>query len=1008
MTEKKSWLEEWMADTASAVIDLSAPDGQLLPEILEEAELSLSKIIKTIGAPTDDDAHDQSYRRVHFILGFCKILGLEKPAHVLSMADYLLDIGRNDGDYSRGSMDYVIKLSLNTSLDILRELGGQGVCDTDTSEIIEECLRYIRPIIEQENNKISQRQIPLEKAPELISHKDEMVNKEKLEEPHGVFSKKKDDQIPHILIASHEDHEEVLILNSEQSALLNDFCSEVEENLENISQRLIDLESAGGGSDIINDLFRSIHTVKGSARLLGVRKMEVLAHEMETLLGDLRNNVRSVDEQAIDLLIAGNGALTEMVREVSERGPLTTPIVHILQSLQSLKAGSLHVIADDSNNEPLSKPAAPAPQAQKVSQPAQAIINEETLRVPTSKLDDVLNTASEVFVTRIRLQSDIIALNQAVGELQSVLQSSSIAVETERSKILHTASDQFEKLFSSLSVSSASPDVSRVRMQIRELLEAAQSQNEKLFAPVELKLLIKKVDLLRKQLQKDVGNLEGLSSRLQSGAMNFRMVPVSQLFNRFPPLVRDMARQVGKRVRLEVEGNTTELDKVLIGQLVDPLIHIMRNSLDHGLEAPEERRACGKDEIGCIRLSAYYEGSYVVIEISDDGRGVNTEKVLKRAVESGLITNDRIQYMSAHEIMNLIFEPGFSTASVVSELSGRGVGMDVVKSAVQQMQGSLVVDSTPGKGTLIRIKMPLTLAVVGVVLVEERGYQFAVPVLNIVEVLSVPRGDIRVVSGAMVMNFRGRTLPVSALSGIMNFESSTFFEAELSVVVITDGEREIGIMVDRLMGRHDVLIKQFGRLVSKLPYLMGCTILSDSRLVAVLNVWEIIHNGVRKVINTNEIEHSDLYVARRQHSILVVDDSAIQRNRIATGLVRSGYRAMTAEDGLDALNKIRQHSISACCVDVFMPIIDGLEFAERLKEGTDTADIPVYMMSSRAIDQHYDHQRLKPLGVLGFFNKPFDVELLINSLDQVLLDNIDMGRSAEALSENRLLEGSPT
>jgi two-component system chemotaxis sensor kinase CheA len=1008
MTEKKSWLEEWMADTASAVIDLSAPDGQLLPELLEEAELSLSKIIKTIGAPTDDDAHDQSYRRVHFILGFCKILGLEKPAHVLSMADYLLDIGRNDGDYSRGSMDYVIKLSLNTSLDILRELGGQGVCDTDTSEIIEECLRYIRPIIEQENNKISQRQIPLEKAPELISHKDEMVNKEKLEEPHGVFSKKKDDQIPHILIASHEDHEEVLILNSEQSALLNDFCSEVEENLENISQRLIDLESAGGGSDIINDLFRSIHTVKGSARLLGVRKMEVLAHEMETLLGDLRNNVRSVDEQAIDLLIAGNGALTEMVREVSERGPLTTPIVHILQSLQSLKAGSLHVIADDSNNEPLSKPAAPAPQAQKVSQPAQAIINEETLRVPTSKLDDVLNTASEVFVTRIRLQSDIIALNQAVGELQSVLQSSSIAVETERSKILHTASDQFEKLFSSLSVSSASPDVSRVRMQIRELLEAAQSQNEKLFAPVELKLLIKKVDLLRKQLQKDVGNLEGLSSRLQSGAMNFRMVPVSQLFNRFPPLVRDMARQVGKRVRLEVEGNTTELDKVLIGQLVDPLIHIMRNSLDHGLEAPEERRACGKDEIGCIRLSAYYEGSYVVIEISDDGRGVNTEKVLKRAVESGLITNDRIQHMSAHEIMNLIFEPGFSTASVVSELSGRGVGMDVVKSAVQQMQGSLVVDSTPGKGTLIRIKMPLTLAVVGVVLVEERGYQFAVPVLNIVEVLSVPRGDIRVVSGAMVMNFRGRTLPVSALSGIMNFESSTFFEAELSVVVITDGEREIGIMVDRLMGRHDVLIKQFGRLVSKLPYLMGCTILSDSRLVAVLNVWEIIHNGVRKVINTNEIEHSDLYVARRQHSILVVDDSAIQRNRIATGLVRSGYRAMTAEDGLDALNKIRQHSISACCVDVFMPIIDGLEFAERLKEGTDTADIPVYMMSSRAIDQHYDHQRLKPLGVLGFFNKPFDVELLINSLDQVLLDNIDMGRSAEALSENRLLEGSPT
>ena len=1003
MAQDRTWLEVWEADKSSLSIALSPSDHAILRDFLVLAEQDLNKILKTIGVPTDDrDVHDRIYRNVHYILGFCKIMGLIKAAHVLTHADYLLDLGRKDGNFTRNSIDYVIKLSINTCLKIFYDITQSEICSLDTSEIIEECARYIIPLIDIENKPTLERQDIIYDATPVKQTINATESEAAAIVPDAAKSKTNS-----IISEKIEDFDEDLILSEEQFPLVGDFCSEVRENLQRIDTRLIDLEEAGEGQEIVNDLFRAVHTVKGNARLLAIRKIEMLAHEMESLLGDLRNNERKVDETIIDILMAGNKALIQMTDQVSEHKSLSIPIAHLIQSIQALRQGdALPPLLGKSPEIKIQKKEKEVGEAQNII-PATAVA-EETLRVPTSKLDDVLNTASEVFVTRIRLQSDISALTEAVGDLQSLLHSGRFAEITEGSERLQLAAARLEKdLSQNIQAKDLNESQSQLRYRLKEIQEAILQSTGEAISPAELKLMVQKVDLLRKQLQKDVVSLEGLSSRLQSGAMNFRMVPVSQLFSRFPPLVRDMARQVGKRVKLVVEGNSTELDKVLIGQLVDPLIHIMRNALDHGLETPQDRQALGKPEIGSIRLAAYYEGSYVVIEVADDGRGVNIQKVISRAIESGLITSDRAAHMTPNEIMSLIFEPGFSTASVVSELSGRGVGMDVVKTAVQQMQGSLSVDSNLGQGTLIRIKMPLTLAVVGIVLVEEHGYQFAIPVLNVVEVLSVPRSEFRSVSGAMVMNFRGKTLPISALSAIMGFPSSAFFEEEISVVVISDGEREIGLMVDKLMGRHDVLIKQFGRLVSKLPFLMGCTILSDSRLVSVLNVWEIVRNGARSIAKPAEIDQSDRFISRRKYTILVVDDSAIQRNRIAAALVRAGYRAITAEDGFDALSKVRARRFAACCVDVFMPLIDGLEFVERLKDASDTQDIPVYMMSGRSVDQHYDRQRLDRLGVLDFFHKPFDIEILIKSLDGVLLGDVEGSIEIPISEQIVIAEGRP-
>jgi two-component system, chemotaxis family, sensor kinase CheA len=966
MTESHAWPFDRDACAAPASVNLSGADLQLFRDFVAEAEPALQHISAITGAPSiEAEELDRAFKKLHFILGFSRVWGLAKVVEALRPAEFAFDACRNDRNFERGSMDYVIRLSIGAVIPMLARLAENGVCETDVSESVEECARYIEALKAVESRALEERaRIDAEKARGLpLSQPAEA----------GLGGEE----------ATFEDFTEKPTPSAEQSPLTNEFCAEARDNLARVASRLIDLENTPDDPEIINELFRCVHTVKGGARLLAIKKIEVLAHEMESLLGDFRGNGRKADAGVIDVLIESSRALTDMVEEVATHAPIGTPIADLITTIRSLRAGAVPAPVTPAGEIRVRKaesPTAPAP----APSPPQAI-NEDSLRVPTAKLDDVLNTASEVFVTRIRLQADIAGLTQAVAELQKMVESRQFVASDEETQRLRNFFTRLESEAASGRGLHGYGGDSSLRAFVKDVLGKIGEGGANEAALHELKLGVEKVDLLRKQLQKGVLSMEGLSSRLQSGAMNFRMVPVTQLFSRFPILVRDMARSLGKRVNVEIQGNSTELDKVLINQLFDPLLHILRNSVDHGLESPQERLAEGKSEIGRIRMSAYYEGSYVILEVADDGRGVMTEAVSSRAIERGLITPELAAQMSESEIVALIFEPGFSTRETVSEVSGRGVGMDVVRTAVRQMQGVVTIDTSAGRGTTIRIRVPLTLAVVGVVLVEERGYHFAVPVLNITEVLSVPRGDIREIGGVMAVNFRGRTLPVTSLSAVMNFPASAFMDEHLSVVIINDGERELGLLVDRLLGRHDVLIKQFGALLRHLPYLMGCTILSDSRLVCVLNVIEIVRRGKTGRAETGKAEQTSRFASRRQHVILVVDDSAIQRNRITAALGRSGYRTATAEDGFDALSKIKHKSFAAYCVDVLMPLVDGFEFVERLRLLPQMKDAPVFMMSGRMVDHGFDQKRLDRLDVLGFLHKPFDVDELVEALDRRLL-----------------------
>jgi two-component system chemotaxis sensor kinase CheA len=958
-------LDAWPDDRGPGTLPERPATRALFPRLHAEAAAALTWLTDTIRAvkeQEDDAVFDRLYRRGHVAYGMAILLDLPKVRHLLALLDFALDFGRSLQTFERQSLNYVVNLLATAARGVLDDLLARGRSERDLTDIIDECRTYL-------DEPLKQSLAPPRAEPRV--------------EPVPIAAEAPPPELAMVAVTPEapevEDGPEELDVPPDKLGLISDFCEESRDSLAQVGHRLVELEEATDPLPLVNDLFRSVHTVKGGARLLKVRKMEALAHRMETLLDQVRKGTRRVNPQMIDGLLEGRKLLEEMVDEVASRGPIRVRIGPALATLSALASGQPAAAV------PVKKePAAGA--AARTEAPPHHAATADNIRIPTEKLDDVLNTASEVFISRIRLASDVAAISAAIRHFKQALQRLD---EFGLDVVLNRLAESNRRLTAELRglLSGRGGRVSPEKIQAlvnrfhQEL--SADAEQRGFSAPEELTLNLLSIDEVRKRLQKNVEHLEQLSSRLQTGAMSFRMVPIAQLFDRFPTQVREMARQMGKKIRLEVSGADTELDKVMINQLTDPLLHILRNSLDHGIELPEVRAALGKPEAGHVVLRAYYHGSHAVIEVRDDGKGIDAERVLAKAVENGLVDAGRAAGLTRQEIFQFIFEPGLSTAEKLSTVSGRGVGMDVVKTAISQVQGNITVESTPGQGTTIRMKLPLTLAVVGILLVRERSQQFAFPIQHVDEILTVTLNDIRRVSENTIYNHRGTTLQVTTLSNILDFPSSLFAEREVSLVILSEGEKKVGVLVDAVLGRQEVLIKNLGRLIKKAPYVMGCTILSDSRLVLILNAWEIVNARVRKPLALAPPTAAREQGARKQHTILVVDDSAIQRNHLTSLLSHAGYTVETAENGFEGLKRLRSRRHAAFCVDVAMPLMDGFEFVERLRRLPGLANSPVFFITGRSSPA--DRDRAAHLGVHHYFEKPIDPDVLVQTLDRACL-----------------------
>ncbi len=569
-----------------------------------------------------------------------------------------------------------------------------------------------------------------------------------------------------------------MLLDPEMREIVDGFLVETKEILANLDVNLINLEKEPKDVDLLNDIFRSFHTIKGTSGFLGLEKLTRVTHKCEDILNKLRKGESILNSDIMDGILYGFDKIKELLIcieanlneevDIDESLEILGEVIGKMNDSDSVKSSIetgeteksdpvLEVVEDVQQLQP-----APSQENNNIKSATQ---NDKTLRVDVERLDDLLNIASELVLGR----NQLIQLN------------SEISGEYEGTKLA------------------------------KDLSEATRL-----------------IDLMTNELQLVV--------------MKTRMVKIGKVFNRFPRLIRDLAKSTNKNIELIIHGEDTELDKTLTEEIYDPLVHLIRNSVDHGIESSEERKKSGKSEQGKIILSAEQEGNNIIISVEDDGKGIDTEILKEKAIQKGLITSEKAKDLTKQEAYNLIFLPGFSTRDEVSNISGRGVGMDVVKTNVAKLRGIISIDSTVGGGTKIIIKLPLTLAIIPGMIVRVGNELLVIPLNSIIEVVRIQVKEIQTVNRQEVINIRDNVLPLLEIKNLL-YATDDKLEDKVwqYIVVVGVAERRFGIKVDELKGQKEVVIKSLGKFLGNIEGIAGSTIMGDGTVVMILDLSELLN-----------------------------------------------------------------------------------------------------------------------------------------------------------------------
>jgi two-component system chemotaxis sensor kinase CheA len=643
--------------------------------------------------------------------------------------------------------------------------------------------------------------------------------------------------------------------------LISEFVIESNENLDRLDSELVKLELDPSSEDLLSSIFRTIHTIKGSCGFLGFAKLEKVAHAGESLLSLLRDDKISLTAELTSGLLSMVDAIRAILGEIQSTGNdghLDYPDLRAnLNRLQQFPQGTENKVPSDLQ---------PVDSSKKGRMPARKENDTTTKRgelsPPKEKTDGISpmreeSTDSPTAQGASESKFGPVGGNIGVMLVERGLMNADALARARRDQLEGDPRRIGEIL---VSMGSVTQRDLQATLQIQDELRSRGAGAETIRVDVhvldKLMNLVGELVLTRNQitqysaghsdatLSSSTQKLNLLTSELQEEVMKTRMQPISNLFDKFPRVVRDVAMGCGKQVQIEMEGKETELDKSLLEAIKDPLTHIVRNSMDHGIEMPDQRVASGKRPEGHLKLRACHEGGQVVIEISDDGAGIDTARVKSRALERGLITPQQAAHMSERELLNLIFLPGFSTAEKVTSLSGRGVGMDVVKTNIDKVNGSVDLQSNAGKGTTLKIKIPLTVAIVRAVIVRSAGKRFAIPQVSIQELVRLDgdrvRKDIELVHGVPVYRKRGKLLPVIYLSQELGLATDARSECEkneaINIVVLQADDQLFGLVVDEINDSEEIVVKPLGKQLKGIKVFAGATIMGDGRVSLILDV----------------------------------------------------------------------------------------------------------------------------------------------------------------------------
>ena len=485
------------------------------------------------------------------------------------------------------------------------------------------------------------------------------------------------------------------------------------------------------------------------------------------------------------------------------------------------------------------------------------------------------------------------------------------------------------------------------------------------------------------ELNQVVSIVSLVTTDLQIAVMKTRMLPIGKVFNKFPRMIRDLSRELNKKIELEITGEETELDKSIVEEIGDPLVHIIRNSCDHGIETPEIRLASGKEESGTIHLKAYHEGNHIVIQIIDDGKGLDAEMLKLKSIEKGIITEKEADTMTEKEAFGLIFRPGFSTAAQVTSVSGRGVGMDVVKTNIEKLNGMIDIDSEVGKGTSMKLKIPLTLAIIQALLVGVQEEYYAIPLASVLETVRISKDEIYTVESRSVMRLRDEVLSLVHIGDIFEVERVFDNSEHAYVVVLGLAESKIGLIVDSLVGQEEIVIKSLGEYLKGIEGIAGATIRGDGGVTLIVDVAALMQmaKSVKSTVGQESAESRGRLGAKNKasdYTVMIVDDSKTDRTIMRKALEPMGITLVEATDGIEALNILKQgdYMFDGMLVDIEMPRMDGYTLAAEIKKYNKYKNLPLIAVTSRT--GKADRMRGVESGMIEYITKPYSPEYLMN------------------------------
>ncbi|OLR44209.1 chemotaxis histidine kinase/response regulator CheAY2 [Helicobacter pylori] len=791
--------------------------------------------------------------------------------------------------------------------------------------------------------------------------------------------------------------------------IMEDFLIEAFEMNEQLDQDLVELEHNPEDLDLLNRIFRVAHTIKGSSSFLNLNILTHLTHNMEDVLNRARKGEIKITPDIMDVVLRSIDLMKTLLVTIRDTGSDTNngkenEIEEAVKQLQAITSQNLEGAKEGTKEAPQKEN---EKEVKEEAEKENIKENQENkAKAPTAE-----NSASDnPLADEPDLDYTNMSAEEVEAEIERLLNKRQEADKERRAQKKQEAKPKQEVAPKTETPKAETPKAPKTEIKTKAKADTEENKAPSIGVEQTVRVDVRRLDhlmnligelvlgknrLIRiysdveerydgekflEELNQVVSSISAVTTDLQLAVMKTRMQPVGKVFNKFPRMVRDLSRELGKSIELIIEGEETELDKSIVEEIGDPLIHIIRNSCDHGIEPLEERRRLNKPETGKVQLSAYNEGNHIVIKISDDGKGLDPVMLKEKAIEKGVISERDAEGMSDREAFNLIFKPGFSTAKVVSNVSGRGVGMDVVKTNIEKLNGIIEIDSEVGVGTTQKLKIPLTLAIIQALLVGVQEEYYAIPLSSVLETVRISQDEIYTVDGKSVLRLRDEVLSLVRLSDIFKVDAILESNSDVYVVIIGLADQKIGVIVDYLIGQEEVVIKSLGYYLKNTRGIAGATVRGDGKITLIVDVGAMMDmaKSIKVNITTlmNESENTKSKNSPSDYIVLAIDDSSTDRAIIRKCLKPLGITLLEASNGLEGLEMLKNgdKTPDAILVDIEMPKMDGYTFASEVRKYNKFKNLPLIAVTSRVTKT--DRMCGVESGMTEYITKPYSGEYL--------------------------------